>query len=65
MTTPVGETVADMVNEGRFGPEDAIRCCHDCLSALSGSSSAGIRLSALCNESSLLLYFVLPQMQRA
>ncbi|KAG2332325.1 hypothetical protein Bca52824_003505 [Brassica carinata] len=26
-----------------FGPEEAIRCCHDCLSALSSSSSAGIR----------------------
>ncbi|CDY22495.1 BnaC03g23050D [Brassica napus] len=43
VTTPVGETVSDMVNEGRFGPEEAIRCCHDCLSALSSSSSAGIR----------------------
>ncbi|KAF8104658.1 hypothetical protein N665_0170s0034 [Sinapis alba] len=43
VTTPVGETVADLVNEGRFGPEEAIRCCHDCLSALSSSSSAGIR----------------------
>lgn len=43
VTTPVGETVADLVNEGRFGPEEAIRCCHDCLSALSTSSSAGIR----------------------
>ncbi|XP_056843428.1 uncharacterized protein LOC108813702 [Raphanus sativus] len=43
VTTPVGETVADLVNEGRFGPEEAIRCCHDCLSALSSSSSGGIR----------------------
>ncbi|KAF3578923.1 hypothetical protein DY000_02028436 [Brassica cretica] len=42
-TTPVGETVADLVNEGMFGPEEAIRCCHDCLSALSSSSSGGIR----------------------
>lgn len=39
VTSPVGETVADMVNEGRFGPEDALRCCHDCLSALSAASS--------------------------
>ncbi|CDY53675.1 BnaC04g52250D [Brassica napus] len=42
-TTPVGERVADLVNEGMFGPEEAIRCCHDCLSALSSSSSGGIR----------------------
>ncbi|XP_010541205.1 PREDICTED: uncharacterized protein LOC104814707 [Tarenaya hassleriana] len=43
VTSPVGETVADLVNGGRFGPEEAIRCCHDCLSALSTVSSAGIR----------------------
>ncbi|PKI58949.1 uncharacterized protein LOC116204086 isoform X1 [Punica granatum] len=43
VTSPVGETVADMVNSGHFGAEEAIRCCHDCLSALSTASSAGIR----------------------
>ncbi|XP_010554744.1 PREDICTED: uncharacterized protein LOC104824383 [Tarenaya hassleriana] len=43
VTSPVGETVAELVNKGRFGPEEAIRCCHDCLSALSTASSAGIR----------------------
>ncbi|KAL7134302.1 hypothetical protein ABFS83_11G017600 [Erythranthe nasuta] len=43
VTTPVGQTVADMVREGRFGPDEAIRCCHDCLSALSASASFGIR----------------------
>ncbi|KAK4412760.1 hypothetical protein Salat_2923200 [Sesamum alatum] len=41
--TPVGRTVADMVRAGQFGAEEAIRCCHDCLSALSASASAGIR----------------------
>ncbi|CAH8297072.1 unnamed protein product [Eruca vesicaria subsp. sativa] len=39
-----------MVNEGRFGSEEAIRCCHDCLSALSSSSSAGIRHSDIRPE---------------
>jgi hypothetical protein len=43
VTNPVGETVADMVNAGRFGLDEAIRCCHDCLSALSTTSSADIR----------------------
>nr|TKS07581.1 uncharacterized protein D5086_0000110470 [Populus alba] len=43
VTNPVGETVADMVNAGRFGLDEAIRCCHDCLSALSTTTSADIR----------------------
>ncbi|KAH7522582.1 hypothetical protein FEM48_Zijuj07G0153900 [Ziziphus jujuba var. spinosa] len=43
VTSPVGETVADMMSGGRFGTNEAIRCCHDCLSALSTAASAGIR----------------------
>ncbi|KAG9133004.1 hypothetical protein Leryth_015380 [Lithospermum erythrorhizon] len=43
VTTPVGITVADMVRNGDFGTLEAIRCCHDCLSALSSAASAGIR----------------------
>lgn len=43
VTSPVGETVAHMVTEGRFGLDEAIRCCHDCLSALSAASFVGIR----------------------
>ncbi|KVH95044.1 Protein kinase-like domain-containing protein [Cynara cardunculus var. scolymus] len=43
VTTPVGKTVAEMVNLGQFGPDEAIRCCQDCLSALSTAASAGIR----------------------
>lgn len=43
VTSPVGKTVADMVRDGQFGPDEAIRCCHDCLSALSTAASAGIR----------------------
>lgn len=43
VTSPVGETVNDMVNAGRFGLEEAIRCCHDCLSALATAASADIR----------------------
>ncbi|XP_050944173.1 uncharacterized protein LOC103502889 isoform X1 [Cucumis melo] len=43
VTSPVGETVADMVNGGRFNSEETLKCCHDCLSALSTAASAGIR----------------------
>ncbi|KAI4300958.1 hypothetical protein L6164_034283 [Bauhinia variegata] len=43
VTSPVGETVAEMVSGGRFGSDEAIRCCHDCLFALSTAASAGIR----------------------
>ncbi|TKY62802.1 hypothetical protein E2542_SST12661 [Spatholobus suberectus] len=43
VTSPVGETVAEMVRIGQFGSDEAIRCCHDCLSALSTVASAGIR----------------------
>ncbi|XP_009630238.1 uncharacterized protein [Nicotiana tomentosiformis] len=43
VTSPVGRTVADMVRLGQFGTDEAIKCCHDCLSALSAASSAGIR----------------------
>lgn len=43
VTGPIGETVAEMVESGRFGPYEAIKCCHDCLSALSTATSAGLR----------------------
>ncbi|XP_059646009.1 uncharacterized protein LOC132289889 isoform X2 [Cornus florida] len=43
VTSPVGKTVADMVRVNRFGSDEAIRCCRDCLSALSTAASAGIR----------------------
>ncbi|THG12563.1 hypothetical protein TEA_005225 [Camellia sinensis var. sinensis] len=43
VTSPVGKTIADMVRAGQFGRDEAIRCCHDCLSALSTAASAGIR----------------------
>ncbi|XP_071737606.1 uncharacterized protein [Rutidosis leptorrhynchoides] len=43
VTSPVGKSVADMIQMGQFGSEEAIRCCHDCLSALSTSAVSGIR----------------------
>ncbi|KAJ4971289.1 hypothetical protein NE237_004388 [Protea cynaroides] len=43
VTSPVGDSVTDLVREGRFNSDEALRCCHDCLSALSTAASAGIR----------------------
>ncbi|GKV32680.1 hypothetical protein SLEP1_g41272 [Rubroshorea leprosula] len=66
VTSPVGETVANMVSKGRFGIDEAIRCCHDCLSALFAASSVGIRHGDLRPENVIYVrsgvrhpYFVL------
>ncbi|XP_027768147.1 uncharacterized protein LOC107031982 isoform X3 [Solanum pennellii] len=66
VTTSVGITVADMVRVGQFGKDEAIRCCHDCLSALSAAASAGIRHGDLRPENVIFVtpgvgqpYFVL------
>ncbi|KAL6539726.1 hypothetical protein OROHE_011497 [Orobanche hederae] len=41
LTSSVGVAVADVASTGRFDSDEAIRCCHDILSAL--SSLSGIR----------------------
>ncbi|KAJ0968366.1 hypothetical protein J5N97_025283 [Dioscorea zingiberensis] len=43
VTSPVGESLSSMIKNGAFGPEEALKCCHDYLSALATASSAGIR----------------------
>lgn len=44
VTAPVGESVATIVaRNGVFNTEEALRCCHDCLSALRSTVSAGIQ----------------------
>ncbi|KAK6151392.1 hypothetical protein DH2020_014027 [Rehmannia glutinosa] len=43
VTSPVGRNIADMARVGQFSAEEAIKCCHDCLSALSAAASSGIR----------------------
>ncbi|XP_077241535.1 protein kinase superfamily protein [Tasmannia lanceolata] len=50
VTSPVGEFVSDMVRSGQFGSDEALRCCHDCLSALSVAASAGVRHSDIRPE---------------
>ncbi|XP_042374140.1 uncharacterized protein LOC121967774 isoform X1 [Zingiber officinale] len=55
VTSPVGETVSSLKKNGLFGPEEALRCCHDCLSALAIASSAGIRHGNICPENVILV----------
>lgn len=57
VTFPVGETVADMVRNGCFGLDEALRCCHDCLSAISIAASAGIRHSDIRPENVIRVSF--------
>eukprot|EP00268_Persea_americana_P004391 TRINITY_DN11390_c0_g1_i1.p1 TRINITY_DN11390_c0_g1~~TRINITY_DN11390_c0_g1_i1.p1 ORF type:complete len:705 (-),score=168.21 TRINITY_DN11390_c0_g1_i1:1258-3372(-) len=57
VTFPVGETVADMVRNGCFGLDEALRCCHDCLSAISVAASAGIRHSDIRPENVIRVSF--------
>lgn len=44
VTSPVGESLDIVVQKhGVFSPEEALKCCHDCLSALRSAGSAGIQ----------------------
>ncbi|KAL5994823.1 hypothetical protein ACLOJK_024880 [Asimina triloba] len=43
VTSPVGESVVDLVKNGLFDSDEVLKCCHDCLCALSIAGSAGIR----------------------
>ncbi|KAJ1264549.1 hypothetical protein BS78_08G009400 [Paspalum vaginatum] len=43
VTSPVGQTLSNLIRNGLFGVEEALRCCHDCLYALAAAASAGIR----------------------
>ncbi|KAJ8461157.1 hypothetical protein OPV22_034083 [Ensete ventricosum] len=55
VSSPAGETVSIMRRNGLFGPEEALRCCHDCLSALAIASSAGIRHGDIRPENVILV----------
>ncbi|PIA48678.1 hypothetical protein AQUCO_01400924v1 [Aquilegia coerulea] len=57
VTSPVGELVTDLISDGRFGSEEALRCCHDCLSALSTAASAGIRHGDIRPENVIRISF--------
>lgn len=53
----VGEIVFDMVNEGRFGLEEVIRCCYDCLFVFFFLLLVGIRYGDICLEN--VVYVIL------
>eukprot|EP01018_Ginkgo_biloba_P019967 Gb_15662 [translate_table: standard] len=51
VSSPVGETLATIVaRDGAFNSEEALRCCHDCLSALRSAASASIQHGDICPE---------------
>jgi hypothetical protein len=50
VTSPVGQTVSNLIRNGLFGVEEALRCCHDCLSSLAAAASAGVRHSDIRPE---------------
>ncbi|KAL9240749.1 hypothetical protein vseg_014933 [Gypsophila vaccaria] len=43
VTSPVGDILTNVVRDTRFGSEEVIKCCHDCLAALSTAAGSGIR----------------------
>ncbi|CAD6258429.1 unnamed protein product [Miscanthus lutarioriparius] len=50
VTSPDGQTISNLIRNGLFGVEEALRCCHDCLSALAAAASAGVRHSDIRPE---------------
>jgi hypothetical protein len=66
VTSPVGQTISNLIQNGLFGVEDAMRCCHDSLSALAAVASPGIHHSDIRPENVICVgngsshpYFVL------
>ncbi|CAM6030721.1 unnamed protein product [Sphagnum balticum] len=51
VTYPVGQTLASVVEtEGWISADEALRCCHDCLSALRSAVSVGIQHGDISTE---------------
>ena len=50
VTSPVGQTISNLIRNGLFGVEETLRCCHDCLSTLAAAASAGIHHSDIRPE---------------
>lgn len=51
VTRPIGEPLSAIISRsGPFSPEDALRCCRDCLSALRSASMANIQHGDICPE---------------
>ncbi|KAM4106326.1 hypothetical protein ACB094_04G057800 [Castanea mollissima] len=51
VTSPIGEPLSSVVDrDGPFSPEEAIRCCRDCLSALRSAAMASVQHGDICPE---------------
>ncbi|XP_019195288.1 PREDICTED: uncharacterized protein LOC109189041 [Ipomoea nil] len=51
VTYPVGEPLSSVIaRDGPFSPQEAIRCCHDCLAALRSAKTANIQHGDICPE---------------
>lgn len=51
VTSPVGEPVSYVVSQdGPLSPEEAIRCCRDCLAALRSAAMANVQHGDICPE---------------
>lgn len=51
VTSPVGESLSTIVaRDGPFSPEEAIRCCRDCLAALRTAAMANVLHGDICPE---------------
>ncbi|XP_015879651.2 uncharacterized protein LOC107415773 isoform X1 [Ziziphus jujuba] len=51
VTSPVGESLSTIVaRDGPFSPEEAIRCCRDCLVALRTAAMANVQHGDICPE---------------
>ncbi|PKA63074.1 hypothetical protein AXF42_Ash007870 [Apostasia shenzhenica] len=61
VTSPYGEVLSSMVRNGSFSAEEALRCCHDCLSAIAAASSVGIYHGDICPDN---VIYVNPGMKR-
>lgn len=51
VTSPVGEPLSSIVaRDGCFSPEEAVRCCRDCLAALRSAAMANVQHGDICPE---------------
>lgn len=51
LTSPVGEQLSCIVaRAGPFSPEEAIRCCRDCLAALRSASLVSVQHGNICPD---------------
>ncbi|KAM6579087.1 hypothetical protein CsatB_030924 [Cannabis sativa] len=51
VTSPVGEPLSCVVaRDGPFSPEEAVRCCRDCLAALRSAAMGNVQHGDICPE---------------